>query len=134
MSKAYHGSRITYHMVGLLLAAAAAVAVEPSTGVVNLGWVNPNPSNSVDAFCLYGSTNLTLPLTNWTKLATQTNGNATNLVLRVTPAQYWFFLTCSNGWGESPPSNTAGPTPRSLSQVTGLIISVFFGTNDTAQQ
>lgn len=97
------------------LLAFGGVATGPTQ--VTLAW---NPQSGVDTFYLYTSTNAALPLNQWTPL-TNAPGTATNLVVIMTPGQQFFFLTASNLWGESGPSNTANTPPVPTGQ-TNLVI------------
>lgn len=110
-----------------IVSARAGVASGPTP--VTLGW-NPQPqldSNAV--FKLYGSTNVSLPVTQWTYLtsapAVTVSGTnswpTTNLVVTMTPGMFFFYLTASNFWGESGPSNGTS-TPAVPGTVTGDII------------
>lgn len=117
--------------VALLCAAAALLHAGVASGPtsVTLAW-NPQPqldSNAV--FNLYGSTNVSLPVSQWMYLtsapaATVSGTNSwptTNLTVTMTPGVFFFYLTASNFWGESGPSNQAG-TPAVPVTVTNVNI------------
>ncbi len=68
----------------------------------------------VDSYYVHMATSL--PTTNWTVYPT----TGTSLTLNMAPQQAYFFVTASNFWGESGPSNT-NATPAPLTNVvTGL--------------
>ena len=95
----------------LLIAATFAAATafsQTSTGAVWLVW--DAPTNAPDVYKLYHSTSLSVPLTNWEHIATAP-GNVTTAQAFVQPGQHFFFLTASNAWGETLPSNVAGTAP-----------------------
>jgi len=99
-----------------------------TNGSVTLAWSYPF-TNQVDAFCVYATTNVALPATNWTKVLTLLNTNpppnyVTQAVYLMIPAQMFFATTASNGWGESPFSGTAA-TPAPAMPPTSLTISTF---------
>jgi len=113
----------------ILLAAAIVVtvvafAVTPGPSgfrkTVALSW-DYDTNNAPDAFKLYSSTNIGLPATNWPLVAT-VSGNVQNITIsNITAQQMWFYVTASNWWGESLPSNTAG-TPQPPGSVINLRI------------
>lgn len=77
---------------------------------------NPNPdSDGVQAYKLYQATSVIGP---WTHVASTAN---TSLVVNLAPGQYFFFVTASNFWGESGPSNITN-TPTVASNITTLRI------------
>ena len=97
---------------------ALGPAFTPS-GRINLSW--SYPTNEFDTnlvFRVYSSTNATDFLTNWSVL---TNVVGTNLSATVTiaPGARFFFMTASNFWGESNPSEVASTPalPRSDSRI-----------------
>jgi len=78
-------------------------------------------TNIVDAFYIHYSPDLNTPLTNWPVLAVApaTQSSYTNYVVNtnftvpILPGAYFFYVTASNFWGESMPSNSTnvpGPT------------------------
>jgi hypothetical protein len=89
----------------------SAFTYAPPSGRVTLSWSYTDPT--VQSFNLYGSTNLAAPITNWTCLTNvpgwTTNGAVswitTNLTIQIQPGQMFFFMTASNSFWESVPSN-----------------------------
>lgn len=78
-----------------------------TNGCVTLIW-NASPSETGDTntefYVLHGTTNLALPLIEWPIIATVPAGtNQGNVFFPVVAA--CFYLTFSNAWGESGPSN-----------------------------
>lgn len=97
----------------LLLAAGSSVPTGPTP--ITLAWNYPTNELSTNlTFRLYHSTNITVPLTNWTVI-TNIAGTNTSVSLPVLPGAHFFALTASNFWGESDFSNVAStpPAPRS---------------------
>lgn len=104
-------------------------------GHVLLSWNCPTNQITPDlSFRIYGITNLTAPLSQWSLITNvavtnlpvplvDTNGNATNfnVLLNIQPQQYFFVATASNFWGESGLSNYAN-TPPAPQAVTNLAI------------
>jgi hypothetical protein len=99
--------------------ASAAFAAFRST--VILEWTMSAGSTIPDAFVLHSSNDLTAPLTNWpvyTVFASDQVWSLTNQVystnttnratIPITPGSQFFYLVCSNLWGESVPSPIAG--------------------------
>jgi len=105
----------------LVLGMALARAVQPVV-VVFLWNVPTDPSwTTTYAFRIYGTTNLTAASNNWPLVAVVTNpvvvSNGTQLAfpMSLIPAQYFFEMTASNWWGESPFSQpTLTPAPVSV--------------------
>jgi hypothetical protein len=106
--------------------ALAGVVVGPTS--VTFAW-NPQPGLDTNAsYNLYGSNNLTVPLSQWPLLSnipavTVSGTNSwptTNLTVVMTPSAFFFYLTASNFWGESGPSNVAGTpvVPNAVSNVS----------------
>jgi len=79
------------------------------------------PACQVDAYCVYSSTNLNTPTTNWIKIATVIPP-ATNAFVPSIFGQNFFFVTTSNFWGEAQ-SNIANtptaPTAVAMLHITG---------------
>ena len=84
----------------------------PSTVQLTLEWDYPtNEVASIEMFRVYSSTNIAIPLSSWTVLASigGTNSivstNGTNAICRlpftIVPAQRFFSVTASNVWFES---------------------------------
>ena len=114
---------------------STAALVETTTladPIVHLRWFYPTSRvDSIEAFCVYSTTNLTQTVTNWPKIATVTNltpfalsgTNAVfNLDFAMFPEQRFFSVTASNFWLESDPSNTAR-TPHPPLLIEGLNVS-----------
>lgn len=103
----------------LLLIAGAVLASVPMvpTSVV-LAW--DQSTNQPDVFKLYCSADMAVPLNLWTNVATVagTNTCITNVML---PGKMFFYVTASNFWGESGPSNVTN-TPVVPQSVTNLTI------------
>lgn len=95
---------------GIAIAALAALAAVASVPMVptniTLSW---NPQADVDSFYLYGSTNLNAPMP-WPAV-TNTPGTNSQITIQILPSQQFFYLTASNFWGESGPSNTVRTPP-----------------------
>ena len=95
--------------VSLALVAAAFADVRKS---VTFHWEYPAEElTNVLAFKLYSSTDISVPLTNWTVL-TNIVGTVTNITIPIQPGKRFFVMTASNWWGESEFSNVADvPAP-----------------------
>lgn len=96
-----------------LLAVVAATAAGMETNqVVTLEWDYPEAevcSNMV--FRVYSSTRVDLPLREWPVL-TNVPAPALSVSITMEPCQRFFYVTASNWWGESDPSNVAStPAP-----------------------
>lgn len=91
-------------------------------------WDYPTNAISTDlTFNLYSQTNLAIAPSNWVRVATYpaqnwySNGvwtlpvQGTNYVVTVTnlvlPGVQWYYVTASNFWSDSDPSNTLGLPP-----------------------
>lgn len=104
----------------LAIAAFAAMPIKVHS-TVSLSW-DYDPTNSVDAFKLYSSTDPAVPVTSWPLVAT-VSSNIHNITLsNLSAQQSWFFVTASNLWGEGVPSVTVG-MPQPPAEVTNLRIS-----------
>jgi hypothetical protein len=69
-------------------------------------------------FKLYHSTDPAVPLAQWTPL-TNIAGTNLSVTLNIEPGVHCFFLTASNWWGESDPSNVAStPAPPRSGNLT----------------
>lgn len=111
-----------------LLAALTVGAQSNIVGCVRLVWTDNNsPDVTADPtyhWNLYHGTNMTIPLTNWVKIATSQSG-VTNIPINIPGGTHFFYVTCQNWWEESPPSNVAGTnTPTNLLAVTLRITSL----------
>jgi hypothetical protein len=98
----------------LVLMAAAAWASPLRTSVI-LAWNYPTNELSTNlVFKIYASPDSAVPLTNWTLLMTVTGTNL-QATVSLNPTNMFFFVTASNLWGESDPSNvvSAPAPPRS---------------------
>jgi len=98
------------------LVALVAIAAPPS-GKVTLVWDYPTNEMTTNLwFNLYHSTNITVPLANW-PLMTNIVGTTNLVKIQVVPGEHYFYVTASNWWAESPPSNVAAtpPLPRTSS-------------------
>lgn len=88
--------------LALLCLACFCVAFIPAGPTpVTLEW---DSKPGVATFKLYSSTDLAIPLANWT-LLTNVPGTQTNVTIQMNPGAMWFYLTASNFWGETGPSN-----------------------------
>ena len=87
-------------LIGFGLVALGAVR---TTAI--LAWDYPPEEVAKVTFNLYSTTNLSS--TNWTVL---TNMVGTNVVIPINPGMAFFFVTASNEFGESLPSNTVTAT------------------------
>lgn len=103
--------------LAILLASIAFAFAGVKTNVT-LVWDYPATElNTNLTFKLYSSTNITVPLTNW-PVATNVPGTITNVTLPIQPGMTFYFVTASNEFGESDPSNTVtGQVARSGSKV-----------------
>jgi len=95
-------------MKKVLTVAASLVAVIAAfaAGPVTISWTYTN--TPPEAFKLYTSTNITVPLTNWTLVGSVSgNVHAINLT-NIANQQAWFFVTATNYFGERFPTNVVG--------------------------
>lgn len=99
----------------LFLLAIPLLAVAPALVPIHLLW---QPSTQADVYNVYGSNDLTGSWSNWPVLMSVTD---TNAFYAMTPGQMFFFVTASNFWGESGPSNLTN-TPNVATNPAGLII------------
>jgi hypothetical protein len=106
-------SRIGLLAIVALLAGAVFSQQTPIDGRVTVEWDYPSNDVPTMTFNVYHSTNISLPVANWPKLASVQG--ATRVPLTVTPGPNYFVCTASNFWGESDFSNVASTpgTPRS---------------------
>jgi hypothetical protein len=84
-------------LIGIVLLVQAGT---PS-GNVEFSWTNTNAPGLVQAFCLYWSPSATVPMSNWTKIATIPPTQLT-YATNIQVGENYFAMTCSNWWGESP--------------------------------
>lgn len=102
----------------------AETAFAPFRSTVIVEWQMPAGSVIPDAYVLHATNDLSVPLTNWPvyttfvePLAGQSNVflfalSVTNRVtLPVTPGMMFYYLTSSNIWGETGPSQVAWTPP-----------------------
>lgn len=96
----------------LIFLATAAFALD-----IGITWDNNDPSEQVERYYLYQAFSVTGPYQNMTN-------SATNMVRVIVPSNgmYFFFVTASNFWGESSPSNT-NTTPKNTGKVNNPKIS-----------
>jgi hypothetical protein len=112
-------------ILSLMLTGMAAFSAGPAPQNVTLTWSAPSPYPasllSGITYEVFQSTDLTVPMTNWTIVATLTNQPQTNLqaILPVTPGAYFWALRPRNFWGPAPFSNVAS-TPPVLPQTSDL--------------
>lgn len=81
---------------------------------IGLLWLNNPPEEQVQSYYIYQSTNVLGPYT----VVTNSFTNSIRVIIP-SAGQYFFFLTASNLWGESIPSDTNG-TPKVGSKVLNL--------------
>ena len=81
--------------------------------LITLLWDANPPSDEVERYYVWQTTNVSVPFVQVTNVAT--NGIAFDRV----PGRYYFYVTASNWWGMSAPSNTTN-TPTVASNVTTL--------------
>ena len=96
----------------LLAPVTPLLADTPGSDTVTLVWDYPSAElNTNLTFKLYHSINPTLPLAQWTPF-TNIAGTNLSVALSIDVGVHFFFLTASNWWGESDPSNVAStPAP-----------------------
>ena len=84
----------------------------------HFAWDYPTNELSADlVFKLYSTDNLSLPMSQWALKVTVTGTN-TMVSVPMTNGWQFFYVTASNEWGESVPSNTV--TTRVFRVVTNL--------------
>ena len=95
--------------------------VSTPTRTVTFAWDYPTNELSPSlTFILYSAADLSLSATNWVSL-TNTVGTNLTLTISITPGLRFFYLTASNFWGESLPSQMA-VTPATAKTTTNLTI------------
>jgi len=107
--------------VATIATTIAAVLPGQLRNTITLSW-DYGTNSPPDVYKLYASTSLTAPTTGWTLIATVPGSIQEVTLSNVVAQQRWFYVTASNWWGESPPSNTTG-TPQPPGQVTNMRIS-----------
>jgi hypothetical protein len=97
----------------LILLSAFCLAFVPSgPTTITLAW---NYQQDIDAFYVYQSTNVTAAMP-WQPC---TNTAASSVTIQVMPGRMFYYVTASNFWGESGPSNTIGtPAVPAATNVT----------------
>lgn len=98
-------------LIALPLLLYAAIQIPQN---ITLIWSQENPATTDITYKVYSSTNLSIPIAQWTliKLVPGTNYQTT---ISVTPGRAWYSVTASNFWGETDPSNLAGTPPVPVS-------------------
>ncbi len=95
------------------LVSALALVLTIHAADIQFGWLASATVDPTISYNLYWSTNMTAPFVLY--------GNTTNLTITVTnltPAVYRFYVTATNIWGESVPSNMVQTPPGRPSAVT----------------
>jgi hypothetical protein len=100
--------------VSIALAGGAPIPTGPTS--LTLAW---DPEPGIDTFKLYASSSLQVPLASWVLLTnvpgtvvSATNSYpATNAQIVVLPGSMFYYLTASNLWGETGPSNITNTPP-----------------------
>ena len=103
----------------LLLLVAAGIAAGIAAETVRFAWDANAPEEQVTGYFLYSAPNVTGPFT-----VLGAVGTNTSLSVTMNPARAFFYVTASNLWGESLPSNvltTPAPARASTSLVIRLI-------------
>ncbi len=78
------------------------VLFAPPNGHIRLTWDYPAAEMTDTTFNVHYSTDLAVPMTSWLVM---TNVSTTNVDLTITPGKMFFYVTATNFWGESDPSN-----------------------------
>jgi len=100
------------HIAPLLLLALPLNAGIGTNETVTLTWDYPAADLSPDlTFRIRHSTEADLPFAKWSVL-TNVAGTNLSVTLNLEPGQHYFYLTATNWWGESDPSNIASTPPR----------------------
>lgn len=88
---------------------------------ITLYWTYPQSELSTNlTFNIYSSTDVGVPVPSW-PLFTNVSGLSTNITVPLTPQARFFYVTASNLWGESPPSNVAStPNPPRSDSALGI--------------
>ena len=103
--------RLPFLCLSLILANSTPAGT-PASCDVTLAWDYPASELSTNlCFKLYHSVNPAQPLAQWTPI-TNVAGTNLSVTIQVDVGVHFFFLTASNWWGESDPSNVAStPLP-----------------------
>ena len=116
-------------LLPLGLSAALLIGAGTNPVPVMLEWDTPTTDNYTNLlYRLYGTTNLSLSMSNWPMISVVTNPIPTNngaqlfFSIPIVPGAWFFTMTASNFWGESPFSNVA-PTPPVPALLNNLRIS-----------
>lgn len=94
-------------VLGLLLALGA--------GAITLLWDQPPSNQQVERWYIYRSDQVTGP---WNCIGSSTT---TSFWFSLAPCEAFFYVTASNFWGESAPSNITN-TPAPTSKTTNVTI------------
>lgn len=100
--------------LALLSLAALSIAAIPSGPTsITLLWDNQPEYGTNTTIKLYHSTSLGTPLQQWTVVSSVVDTNM--ITVQVDPGVHFYYVTASNFWGESDPSNVAltPPLPQS---------------------
>jgi hypothetical protein len=92
---------ITLVFFGLALLFSAEPPMPPEPVTVTLSWTNAPADQEVTAYYVRQATNITGP---WTVVVATTNTQRT--ITLPSQGRWFWFVTASNFWGESIPSNT----------------------------
>jgi hypothetical protein len=95
-----------------------AAFAPPINGRVRLLFYYPPEQLTNVTFNVYHSINIAVPLTNWSIL---TNISQTQVDLDVIPGEHFFYITATNFWGESGPSNIANTPSVPLNSANGTL-------------
>lgn len=102
-----------------LLCSVGILTIAASPNSPTSIWFVWNPQPDIDVFKLYTCSDITVPVSFWTNTVTVT----TNFIaISVTPSRMFYYVTASNFWGESGPSNITN-TPMVMTNIGGLKIN-----------
>lgn len=100
------------------IAAFLVFGLSLRAATITLLWDYPTNDLGADlTFKVYSTTNIAVPMTNW-QVSTIV-GTTTAAQVTMAPSRRFFFVTASNIWGESGPSNITN-TPAPVTNVIGL--------------
>lgn len=110
--------RLNLFLLPILLFLVSVLYVRAATLLLEFDYPKPDLGTNI-WFQVYHSTNVSLPLTNWTAL-TNVVGTGTVVRVRAEPGVNFFSMTASNFWGRSDFSTVAStpPAPRSDAVIT----------------
>jgi hypothetical protein len=109
-------STIPFVAVALLVSVVRATPPATLVATIDLG---TNSTADIDAIKVYWSPTPAAPLP-W-QLLSVAQGPTTNVVFPFTPQRGYFYVTASNMWGESGPSNVTNvPAPFGQIKMNGL--------------